>query len=91
MGQDVINHCQHGGSRRDIGNDALRIGLRRFSTAQLRREPVCALQHFRVDAADGLSHGMAVFAHTADYLTGIASVAAVDVDKVMTLLEGIVA
>ena len=91
MRQNVIDHRQDGGSRRDIGDDALRIGLRRFGTAQLRGEPVCDLQHFRVDAADGLSHGMTVFAHTADYLTGVAAVAAVDVDKVMALLEGLVA
>ena len=44
-----------------------------------------------MDAANGLSHGIAVFPHTADNLTGIAAVAAVDVDEVLALAERLMA
>ena len=91
MGQNVVDHRENSGSRRDVGNDALRICLRGFGTAQFRREPVGDLQHFRVDAADGSSHGTSVFPHAADHLAGIAAVAAVDVDEISALFESLMA
>ena len=44
-----------------------------------------------MDAADGLSHGMPVSTHAADHLTGVAAVATVDIDEIITSAESLVA
>ena len=85
--QNVVDHVHDHRGGRDVCRDALRRGDRRLRTTQLCRELVRIAQHVRVHLADRTIERPAGAADTADDLTGVLPVAAVDVDEVRRLVK----
>lgn len=81
--QNVVDHRHHSRGRHEVGHNGLGSGYRSVRTGHFGRKQIVRLGQIRVKGPNRLIIGFSVAADTADHLTGVLSVARVNVDQIL--------